>query len=288
MDDTIKTPALFEDLPAEKYHATDALSSHGIAALVMRSPAHYRQDILTPRESTPAQRFGTCLHTLVLEAEKAGDVFVVLPDNAPEKRSNADKAWWADFTKEARGRIILTGPDHERACAAANAVLAHPCAREFLTPGGHIEASLFWDEQEGVVGRARPDYLTADRDVMVDLKTAADASREAFARSVWTYRYDIQASWYLRAALEVVDVMPRHYVWCVVEPLPPHAVAWYRAERDVIQIADLDIARAVDLYRRCRASATWPGYPAEVQALHLPKWARTRDAADFTETLRSF
>jgi len=259
--------------PAE-YHNMERLSSGGVKQM-LRSPAHYRQWKDTPLIPSPAMQFGTAVHCMVLEPGKVRDTINVMPDDAPDKRSNAGKLWHEQFRASAAGKIVLSPADLDRAERTARTIIASPGFR--IVGAGNFETSLLWrDPHSNVLCKARPDFFASDGSICVDLKTCTDASRETFMRQLWNLRYDIQAAFYLEGMLAGLGVLPHSFVWAVVETEPPHGVAWYRIGHGALEIARADITNAMFAYAECVASDRWPSYAADVQEIRLPPWARAR------------
>jgi exodeoxyribonuclease VIII len=107
---------------------------------------------------------------------------------------------------------------------------------------------------------------------VADLKTTEDASPAAFARSVATYRYHVQAAFYLDG-LRACDAQIDAFAFVAVEKTPPYLVAVYSAD-------EICLARGREEYRadlltfaECLRTDCWPGYPPFVQPLSLPAWA---------------
>lgn len=59
---------IYEDVPADTYHAWDAASNSRLSHL-LRSPAHCREAIDNPPDPTPAQILGTAAHYCILEPD---------------------------------------------------------------------------------------------------------------------------------------------------------------------------------------------------------------------------
>ena len=74
------------------YFKLEALSASG-AKLLARSPAHYKAAMEMSRTPTPAQIFGTVVHSMVLEPHKThSDLFSVKELNWTTKEGKEEKA----------------------------------------------------------------------------------------------------------------------------------------------------------------------------------------------------
>ena len=67
------------NMPAEKYHAVQALSKSMMAKL-LKSPAHYRAAQEEHQEPSKAMQLGTAIHTAVLEPDLYAYVVAVIPE----------------------------------------------------------------------------------------------------------------------------------------------------------------------------------------------------------------
>lgn len=265
-------PGTYDDMPAELYHAIEALSSSGVSKL-LQSPAHYRLTRDQPSAPTPAMRFGSAVHCGVLEPSRFAQAVARAP--AVNKRTKDGKAAWSLFVKENAGRIILSPKDMDRAQRCIDAVLANPSARQLLA-GAQVERSLLWvDGQYNVPCKARLDAWNAG--LLVDLKTTGDASPEEFGNSIANFRYHVQAAMYCSAAEHVLNESPEAYVFIAVESEPPHGCRCYRLPPAAILVGQRYIARALERYAEVLRDGVWRGYPETIDTIQLPRRAMRFD-----------
>jgi hypothetical protein len=260
-----------------EYHARPEVGSSQLKE-ILRSPAHfftkYRAPDRVPFDPTPAMQFGTVVHSAILEPDTLASVVIAMPDDAPDKRSKDGKAWHEAFAREANGRIILSADRYADAIACANTVRADATCAALLSDC-EFEQSGFWiDSESRVPCKFRPDAIKRNRSIIVDVKTTADASADAFSKSIANFRYDLSAAHYLEGSLQAFDSQPHSFVFIAVETEPPYALACYRADPTVTSKGDHDRRRALKRYAECDASGVWPGYDAGIWPISLPKWAR--------------
>ncbi len=102
-----------------------------------------------------------------------------------------------------KDKTLLSAELMARIEVAAAMIERHPQLSLAFT-GGMPEVSIFWTDEAGIPCKARLDYLKPQ--AVVDLKTFTNQFgmpiRKAIARQMASYRYHIQARWYLDAALE--------------------------------------------------------------------------------------
>lgn len=264
----VLAPGTYYDLPNERYHALDAISSSGLNQL-KRSPAHYLESVLRPRKQTPALTFGSAFHTLVLEPERFADEYVAEPINPATKlpydgRTKIGQEAKALLLDEHPGATILSLDDMDALQRMADSIARHPEARDYFT-GGIAEASVLWDDPEHSVRcKVRPDYAQG-ADIR-DLKTTTDARIEAFINSVLEYGYHTQAAMYLDGT------GGRSFTFVAVEKTAPYAVMVYEMEEHFLDYAHTCYRDLLARYAACRAANDWPGYPVTKAYLMQPPW----------------
>jgi len=293
MIDLANLPRVVPDLQADLYHAVDAMSSSGLKAM-LRSPRHYwagsvRNPQRKPRQASTAQAAGTLFHTAFFEPASLLARYVVLPPDAPrqptEIQRNAAKPspatvaavrWWDDWTREHGAKTTVLQEHMDTALAQVASLEAIPDIADLMRDG-LAEVSAFWrDDDTGVACKLRADWGSR-RDagvILIDGKTAIDASPDGFARAVVNFRYDIQAAWY-SLGYEIATGTPvLGFVFACVESEYPHAAAAYMLPDDVLDRARATIRGLMARYAECLASDEWPGYSQDIQLLQLPGWAK--------------
>jgi hypothetical protein len=120
--------------------------------------------------------------------------------------------------------------------AMGRTVLRHPAAAMLLGLPGKAETTHMWtDASTGLECKCRPDWLTDDGSIVVDLKTTKDASPRGFKQSVANYRYHVQAAWYLHGLEQATGKRPDQFIFICVESTAPYAVAVYAADAEMIE-----------------------------------------------------
>lgn len=256
-------------MPAEQYHAIEALSASG-AKLLLRSPAHYLAARATPKEPTAAMRLGTIVHALVLEPDTVQASFAIMPKF--DKRTTIGKKAAEEFEQDNAGKTVVDEYTWDRANAIASSVLRHPLVAENLRDG-NPEVTLLWD-QYGVPCKSRVDYMTGS--AIFDVKTCSDASPEGFARQIATFSYHVQAAHYAAGFREVVGWDLDRFVFIAVETEAPYAVGIYTLDGRSLQSGRLLMERAAQAYKVALEHATDipASYNDDVVELSLPNWAQ--------------
>lgn len=185
----------FPHLSNEAYH-----SSHGMSKtkldMFARDPAslEWAQNCPVDSEKMEALNFGDAMHAICLEPDRLRSDFVVMPDF--DGRTNAGKAYKAEFIAENSGKSILTHDEHKKLNLMFESVMAHPFARRMIEAEGHAEASYYWtDPDTGVLCRCRPDKNILGTRFLVDIKTT-DTIANFERYSIEDYRYYVQDPFY--------------------------------------------------------------------------------------------
>lgn len=276
--DRVAEPGIYPDMAEDTYHGDPveggSLSSTGVR-LILDSPARFAW-----RRDHPEHRavfdFGSAAHKLALGA--GPDLAVIDADD-----------WRTKAAKEAReaayaaGQTPLLQADYERVTAMRDALMAHPLASAALDAarGGKPEQSLFCrDDDSGVWLRARLDWMpdphSAMRPVIFDYKTTVSAKPDVFARSMASYGYHVQASFYEAIYTRLTGVTAP-LVFIAQEKEPPYLVSVCKPDDEALAEGASRIRDAIELYASCAAVDEWPGYHPDIHYLSLPRWARQRE-----------
>lgn len=271
-------------MTAEAYHAdpcsVPSLSASMAHLLCTSSPAHARvaHPKLNPTfERHEEEKFdvGTVAHALLLQGE---DVAVIV--DAPDWRTKAAKE--ERDAARAAGQIPLLGKhwDAVRAMVAATRQQLDKIeAAPALFTDGKPEQTLVWEE-DGVMCRARIDWLHDDLSAIDDYKTTkASANPESWSRTLFGIGADMQVAFYLRglaavAGAAVAGMADFRYV--VQETYPPYALSVVSLSPDVLALADAKVEWAIQLWKQSLASGEWPAYPTRVCFAELPPWEEVR------------
>lgn len=253
-----------------EYHARPEISKSGLD-LIRKAPTLYKYRRDNPEPPTPAMRWGTLVHTAILEPETLAERTIVAP--AIDRRTTAGKAEWAAFQIEAAGREVITAEEAAALVAVRAAAWAHPAAGKALGMIREVETSIFWtDETTGVECRCRPDAIMTNGTIL-DVKTTVDGSPDQFAKSIANYRYHVQSAFYGDGYRRAFGEAPRAFVFLAIEKTPPYLCALYVMDEKAVIRGRADYLADLETFRVCRNTGEWPGLPDVPTVLDLPKWA---------------
>jgi exodeoxyribonuclease VIII len=257
------------------YHAHPAVSKSHLD-LIARSPLHYWARYLDPNrvapEPSPQMRLGTALHTHVLELSRWDEEIAVAPSDI-NRRTKEGREQWAAFEASSVGKTVITADDAAQVMAMGRAVLRHPAAAMLLGLPGKAETTHMWtDASTGLECKCRPDWLTDDGSIVVDVKTTKDASPRGFKQSIANFSYQKQTAWYLHGLQQATGRRPDQFIFICVESTAPYACAVYAADAEMIERGHDQAMRDLAKLAVCKAADHWPSYSDQIETISLPGW----------------
>lgn len=261
------TPGVFDDIPAEQYFAVEAMSQSG-AKKMRQSPLHYKVDRQTRSAPTAAMQMGTAIHDAVLEPDHFATRVVC--GQKFDRRFKEQKAAAEAFDLAHEGKIVLAPDDFDTVRRCADAVRAHPAARDLLD-GALVEQSMFWiDAQYRVPCKARLD--ARNHGLLIDLKSCEDASPTGFAKQIANFEYHAQGAHYISGNEHLLDESPQGFVFIAVEKAAPFAVGVYLLPSEGVLAGAHLMNLALSRYAEALASGEFRAYADTIEQIRLPRW----------------
>lgn len=193
-----------------EYHASPAVSNSKLSRF-LESPRLMN----TPRKKTPSLRWGSLVHTIILEPQLINGEWAVMPEGLD--KGKGAKAREEEFLLANEGKEIVSHDEYVQLCNIAKAVQEDDEAAALLSGEGINEGSYFWkDPITGIEMRCRPDRLRADG-LLVDVKTTPSVEHYAFRRSVWDFGYDRQSGIYIDGIDIVTGHRPTGFAFIAIE-----------------------------------------------------------------------
>lgn len=265
------------NLSAAEYHADPAaepsLSSSICVELLQRSPlhawhAHPRLNQNYRPENNAIMDAGTVAHQILLQGSM-DKIVVVQADDWRTKvaKEQRDQAW-------ANGGIPVLAGKLEAINAMVEVAKRYVGESELagIFDRGDPELTLLW--QDGPAWcRARPDWWTTDRSIMLDVKTTGtSAEPNAFVRQILNMGHDVQAAFNRRGAFALAKELP-DFVFLVIENEPPYACSLIGMAPAMIDLAERKVDFALTLWKNCTAKNQWNGYPRRICHAEPPEYA---------------
>lgn len=277
----------------DTYHSDTSRVSKSGLDLIRQSPYHYWAKYLNPErpkdKGSDTFLLGSLANDVLLQRHLLESQYVVAPTDAPNRPSkrqiNAAKPspetleaikFWDSFNEKNAGKNIVSQEQWDKSIAMRDAVWAHPSARKLLACGGVAEKTHYFTEPNtGAQCKFRPDWK-AKNGFLVDLKTTGDASPEGFSRSVFNYRYHVQAAFYSDGLYYCEGTYPKGFVFIAVEKEYPFAVGVYYADEEVMERGYTEYMEDLETYVQCKQSGIWPGYSEKIVPIQVPAWMRKK------------
>lgn len=257
----------------KEYRQSEGISRSELWRL-RESPEKFRWYQEHPEPPTPTLVFGAAVHKLLLEPDTFDAEFAVAPEC--DRRTKDGRDAYNAFMAASDGKSIISSADYEKAAEMAQKALETPFVKKLLD--GEHEKPFYWvDDLTGELCKIRVDCISTigGRPVIVDYKTAADASLDGFTRHALKYGYDFQAGMYCEGIEKTTGKTPR-FVFVVQEKEPPYAVNVFDANEEFIQHGKDKMRELLGIYHECKITNNWYGYMGVdpvIAELSLPAWA---------------
>ena len=216
-------------------------------------------------KQTKAMADGTAVHAFFLERDKFDTDFVIKPADM-RLNTKVGKEW----ALEHQNKIIIDSELGNNLYEMEKSFMDSP-ARLIYDKQGQSELSYFWDDLGLVKGKCRPDWISNDGNIVVDIKTTTDASPRGFQKSISTWGYHLQLGWYLRG-LRKLGVPAKQFIFIAIEKTAPFCVGVYRADQDMINFAMKELDQLMPEIQTAMVSNEFPDYTPEITSISLPPW----------------
>lgn len=259
------------EMSNEEYHASPGISKSGLWTIHSKTPAHFKYGE-RKAEDGDALALGTAIHTAILEPE---DFERTVARGPADRRGNK----WAEACSMARLSgcdVILTEKQYAMALQIRDSADRCQVLRD-LRPGLIVESSAFVEESDGTLLRCRPDGYSPRTNLMLDLKSAQDASPTGFAKACAVYGYHMQDAFYTDVWQAAGGGDVAGFIFLAFEKEPPYLVAPYELTVEAHSEGRRLYRKALETHSKCAASDNWPGYSPEIEPLSLPRWAMPQE-----------
>ena len=248
----------------QEYHRKTEYISKSLLDLVHKSPAHYLAYIEGEKQApTSAMNFGSLVHSIVFSQ----DNYAILPEC--DRRTKEGKAIYESFLAESEGKeIFATVEQALQANQIKNAVFAHPKAALLLEQG--TAETSFWGRISDMPAKCRVDFINTKYNVCIDLKTTANSAPHEFSKSIYNYRYHVQAAFYMDLT------KAERFIFIAVEKEAPFNVELYELDADAIEQGRQEYLTDIETLKKCKESNIFHGYTTDnkIHIISLPTWAK--------------
>lgn len=273
---------IHDGVPMDDYLMMRGFSASKAHTLLRYSPFHALHGI--SKDPSEASETGTAIHDALLEG-----IDRIVRIEADSWRTKAAK----EAREEARagGAIPLLAHKADAVEAAVTAAKAHIEASPLsgIFERGRPEQTIVWQEGE-ITCKARPDWLTDERDVLMHIKTTKGSARpEAWIRTqLDAMGYDLACAFYERGLDHFQDADSCEHVFLVIEQQAPYGCSLVGLSPALWDIAHGKVDRAIRAWQQCRATGKYPAYSTDIHYAEPTSWQMAHEeeetlAQSFTE-----
>lgn len=269
------------DIPAAEYHEDTYAVSASMLKEFARDRVAFRMKYISGLCSQPtaAMNLGSFVHAAVLEPDTLAQQFAVIPSEFSTQKGLSTKPAALAWAQNQGDKILLTGDEMTRGAAACSSIQALLCE----TFGNdwrdqfHIEKSIYWDES-GIKMRARLDMIHRDtyegKPLIIDIKSCADSSEDAFARQASALRYWIQDSHYSEAYRQHFGETPQFW-FLAQETDGSYSPAFYDLTPEDREKSKAARLKLIEDLTTCKQENDWRNARSKsvVTSLKLGYWA---------------
>lgn len=289
----LSNEAYHHEAPYSEYLSSSQLKRYAV------SPKAFKFALDHPEPQTDAMRFGSLFHDLMAcsaehydngtkaIAEWMRHIAVFDPpknDKTGQPYGNTTKAYkeaYEVFLQANEGKMIASQAEVDTVLKMNQSLLIDSGAtseqvRKLLKWAKATEVSYFYETEDGIKLKVRPDLLTHGK--IVDWKTCSldSLDEDSIARQIIKYRYDVSLSmyqwtifqiekkWYTPILVFVQKQEPFDCVMCDISE-------WcyqYDKTYDVVTMGcgALEFRRLLDLHAECVRKNEWPGAETLIEA----------------------
>ena len=257
----------FRDEKMSDYHFSEALSRSGLWTLHSKSPLAFKAQRSSPPKETLAMSLGTAFHTLF--EGKFFDHYAI--STGVRKNTKA----YREFASQHPGKIIIKREDYNTIVKMKKSAMGLDFVEGFLSKKPYHEPSFYWrDKQSAQIMKCRPDVLSQDFRIIIDLKTTSKYPKSGNLRSqFFADGYHVSVAMSVDGVEAVTGVKPKYY-FLYVHTEPPYEATLVQATSEQEILGRHIYKNASLIYKRCTEEDHFPGIDQEQQSFGLSYFAR--------------
>ena len=228
------------------------------------------------QEITQSLRLGDAFHAAILESERFESEYVTLPLDCKPGSGTGMKARKEafEFTAEEKGQTIIQPAELDNIKEMAAVIASNQDALELLTDGVTEISGYFVDPDYDILVKIRLDFINQKDNIIIDLKSCADAREFPFRASAYDHGYDLQAFMGLLGVTQITGVPHNDFEFICVESKGYHGLHIWQADQEMLDTGYKKYQKAMILYKQCLESGEWPGYDSTPKPIGSPPWAK--------------
>jgi len=236
----------------------DCIGSSFLKTFADRSPAHAKESVDNPGEATPAQIIGSAFHSVALGFPDE----VVVVDKPKTPALNKD---------EELDRYQIHTDTKKNIDAMVDALHHHTIAKKLMQFPDREVTGIFQDYGTDLWCKIRPDLISHEQKIIVDLKSTVDASVDKFSRDIFKFGYHVSAAWY-KYGTEQITGDRYAFIIVAVEKSPPYGINCFNITGTAIRKAWDKISNITGDLADCVRDNSWPSYKPFLHEPDVPGW----------------
>lgn len=254
---------IIENLCFDDYLKTEGVSKSGLQVILEKSPLHFITKKNEQQKESAALKMGTLIHTSILEPENIDKNYAVLTEKL-DARTKMGKEKKELFEKENEGKIVLTLDEFLISQEIKKRIASNAFVKSMMK-NGKSEMSMFWEYKDTQL-KGRADFITEN--LILDVKTTQDASEKVFTRSIYKYKYHMQAAMYVDG-YEAVTGNKIPFVILAIEKEPPFDFSLFLMDDAFLDHGRILYNEALNIYKSCVDTGIWHGYDKKIKTLEF-------------------
>ena len=215
---------------------------------LLKSPAHFHYYMNNPKAETDSMKFGTAVHTALLEPDEFEKDYTCLktsslPNPDKDMRNAENKKFKADFLEQHSGKIIFTEAEWNKLNLMTSNARELPLVKELL------KKDTFEPE----------DYRSTVFPIFMDVKTSKDTSINGFRKEWGNWDYALQIAYYYTYLSKYEKIDPDKIYILAVGNTAPYLSALFHITAQELQYG-LDLMDvALNRLKICEDLGYYPG-----------------------------
>jgi hypothetical protein len=264
------------NVPFEQYAAWDALN-HSALKHIDDSPKHYKHNRDNPESySSDALRFGTLIHTLLLEPDRFEHITAPAPINEKTgKPYGMETKAWAEYAAALPGKLLVGEEELDRLDRMAEAIRKHKDSKVLFEHPSQREVCIVWDcPVTGLRCKGRVDlliHLAGKSYLRTDLKSCTSAHPDRdLSKSLTSFGYNTQDAFYA-LGMEAMGLDSTGTI-VAVENHGAHDVVVYGINEETRKASRVQVLDWLGKLRRSLETNEWPGYAESFIEIGASEW----------------
>lgn len=290
-------PGIFTDIDIKDYHSDKEWYSASGLKLAKKSLKLFKMYLDGQLEKTNVSHFdfGNAFELALLspnefnekvlvEDEIYNRIFLSNPETKSPRSTNIYKEW----KENQKDKYVV--PIDGAYCFETIQKMLESCYQDEtiqrLIKNIEYNYSLCWiDEETGLQLKTRPDICQSKKNIIVNLKTAADGSPEKFFKDCANFDYPFQACMEIDGVLKT-GMMPQvdYYFWLVVEKDAPYSAQLYEFSQEDIAWNMITYRKVLRNVSEAKKQNKYPSYSQRavdnahgIIQVNLPLWYKNMD-----------